>query len=295
MRWSSLRIGTAGLEVSDVKSSLKQRLLSAATILLLLAAVVLCNSFFTLALNIVIAVISLMGVWEIFTALRLTRQIALIVPSMILAAVLPFMPDSFTRGVAFFVYTILLFGAMIRYHEAITFREVAVIYSMAILIPTALDTLVPLRNLGEAHGMFYVIVTIFAAWAADAGAYVFGSRFGKRKLCPKISPKKTVEGAVSGIIVNVLMMLLFGFIFQHLYWNSTVQVNYAILVVIGGVGAVLSMLGDLSFSIIKRSCHIKDFSEVIPGHGGILDRFDSVIFVAPFVYLLVQVVPIVVE
>lgn len=276
-----------------MKNSIKQRLLSAVIILLLLAAVVLFNGVFPLALNIMLAAISVLGVWEIFTALQLTRQIALIVPSTLLAGVLPFLPDPLSRGVAFFIYSILLFGAMIRYHDTLTFREVAVIYSMAILIPTALQTLIPLRNLGHPHGMFYVIVTIFAAWATDAGAYVFGSRFGKHKLCPNISPKKTVEGAVGGIVINVLIMLLFGFIFQHLYWNSTVHVNYVVLGVIGAVGAVLSMLGDLSFSIIKRSCHIKDFSELIPGHGGILDRFDSVIFVAPFVYLLAQVFPIV--
>lgn len=276
-----------------MKTSVRQRLLSAATILLLLAAVVFCNSFFPPALNIVLAVISVMGIWELFSALHLTKKLALSVPSAILAAVLPFLPDSFARGVAFFLYTVVLFGAMIRHHQTITFREVAVIYSMTILIPTALETLVGLRNLGGSHGMFYVIVTIFAAWAADAGAYVFGSRFGKHKLCPNISPKKTVEGVVAGVLVNIAMMLLFGFIFQHIYWASTVSVHYGVLAAIGAFGAALSVLGDLSFSLIKRSCHIKDFSEIIPGHGGILDRFDSVIFVAPFVYLLVQLFPIV--
>ncbi|HCA72222.1 MAG TPA: phosphatidate cytidylyltransferase [Ruminococcaceae bacterium] len=276
-----------------VLNSIRERLTSALTILILLAAVVLCNARFPIALNIVIAVISIMGVWEISAALQMTKQISLVVPSYIFAAILPFLVDMFAKGLGLFIYTVVLFGAMILYHSVISFREVAIIYSMAMLIPSSLQTLVLLRDAGGTHGMFHVIVAIFAAWSADAGAYIFGSLFGKRKLCPNISPKKTVEGAVGGIISDVMVMLLFGFIFQNLYWGGTVYVNFVVLIVIGLVGAILSMLGDLSFSIIKRSCHIKDFSDLIPGHGGILDRFDSVIFVAPFVYLLLQVFPMV--
>ena len=172
-----------------MKTSVRQRLLSAATILLLLAAVVFCNSFFPPALNIVLAVISVMGIWELFSALHLTKKLALSVPKRHLAAVLPFLPDSFARGVAFFLYTVVLFSAMIRHHQTITFREVAVIYSMTILIPTALETLVGLRNLGGSHGMFYVIVTIFAAWPrmpahtylAAASANISSARTSARK------------------------------------------------------------------------------------------------------------------
>lgn len=276
-----------------VLNSIKQRLTSALAILILMAAVVLCNARFPLALNIVIAIISIMAVWEISSALQLTRQIALVVPSMVLATILPFLTGLYAQGLALFIYTVVLFSAMILYHSVITFREVAIIYSMTLLIPTALQTLVLLRNLGGTHGMFHVIVAIFSAWVADAGAYIFGSLFGKHKLCPNISSKKTVEGAIGGIIADILIMLLFGLLFQNLYWTGTVHVNFLVLAFIGLFGALLSMLGDLSFSIIKRSCHIKDFSEIIPGHGGILDRFDSVIFVAPFVCLFLKMFPMV--
>lgn len=276
-----------------VLTSIQQRLTSALAILILLAAVVLCNARFPLALNIVISIISVMGVWEISSALNMTKQVALVVPSCIFAVALPFLVDMVTKGLGMFVYTVILFGAMILYHSVISFREVAIIYSMTMLIPTSLQTLILLRDAGGSHGMFHVIVAIFAAWVADAGAYIFGSLLGRHKLCPNISPKKTVEGAVGGILADVGIMLLFGFIFQNIYWSGTVHVNFAVLIVIGFVGAILSMLGDLSFSIIKRSCHIKDFSELIPGHGGILDRFDSVIFVSPFVYLLLQAFPMV--
>ena len=91
-------------------------------------------------------------------------------------------------------------------------------------------------------------------------------------------------------MVNILLLLLIGFVFEA-YYQGEVEVNYWVLAVIGAVGTLISILGDLSFSLIKRSCHIKDFGQVIPGHGGILDRFDSVIFVAPFVYLFLSVCP----
>jgi phosphatidate cytidylyltransferase len=125
------------------------------------------------------------------------------------------------------------------------------------------------------------------------GGFFAGSMFGRHKLCPNISPKKTVEGVAGSLVLNVLAMLLFGYVFQAVYYVNRVQVSFLPLLLIGVFGAALSTLGDLSFSLIKRSCHIKDFSEIIPGHGGILDRFDSVIFEAPFVYLLVQFLPIV--
>ena len=182
---------------------------------------------------------------------------------------------------------------MIVYHKETTFKEVGVLYSMVVLIPSALQTLVSLRSLGGKHGMFLVLIAVLSAWVADAGAYFAGTFFGKHKLCPNISPKKTVEGAVGGIIVDIVVMLLCGVAFSQLYYGGAVGVNYPVLFLIGLFGSVLSMMGDLSFSLIKRSCHIKDFGQVIPGHGGILDRFDSVIFTAPFVYILVGFLPLV--
>ena len=136
------------------------------------------------------------------------------------------------------------------------------------------------------------LIAVLSAWVADAGAYFAGTFFGKHKLCPNISPKKTIEGAIGGVVVDVLVMLLCGVLFTELYYQGQAKADYLVLFIIGFFGAALSILGDLSFSIIKRSCHIKDFGQVIPGHGGILDRFDSVIFTAPFVYLLVSFLPL---
>lgn len=271
---------------------MKQRILSGAILVLFFAAVIVFNRSFPLALTIAVALISAAAVAELIKALGVTRKWFLAGPSLITAAVIPFC-DHDMEFMVYCLFTLVVFSAMIVYHEETTFKEVGVLYSMVILIPSALQTLVSLRDLSENHGMFYVLIAVLSAWVADAGAYFAGTFFGKHKLCPSISPKKTVEGAIGGILVDVVVMLLCGVLFARVYYHGQVEINYFVLVLIGFFGAVLSMLGDLSFSLIKRSCHIKDFGQVIPGHGGILDRFDSVIFTAPFVYLLVGFLPLV--
>lgn len=280
------------LEEYSLLKSLKSRVISASFLILFIAAIVVFNDIFPLALNIAVAVISVFAVIEIVKALGLARKLVLLTPSLVFAAVTPFLPGSFSHAVAYYVYTVVLFSSLILYHDTVTFREAGVIYSMTMLIPTTLETLLSIRAIGGDHGMFYVIIAVFAAWVSDVGAFLAGSLWGKHKLCPTISPKKTVEGLVGGFVLNIAAMLLFGFVFAWSY-GWTVPVNYLTLGLIGLIGSALSVVGDLSFSLIKRTCHIKDFSNILPGHGGILDRFDSVIFVAPFVLLLVQVLPII--
>jgi phosphatidate cytidylyltransferase len=282
---------------------LKNRVTSAITLLFFLTAIVVFDNTFPIALNIAIALISVLSVYEIISALGLSRNSILLVPTIVFSAVLPFIQSisgafpfvsySILQQSAYFLYTVTMFGSLICYHKFVTFREVGVIYSMALMIPTALQTIVGLRTAGGDHGMFYVIIAISSAWVADTGAFFAGSFWGKHKLCPEISPKKTVEGVIGGFVLNIVAMFVFGYIFHAIFYQYSVNISYLTLFLIGFFGTIMSILGDLSFSLIKRSCHIKDFSEIIPGHGGILDRFDSVIFVAPFVYLLVQVMPIV--
>lgn len=273
---------------------MKERILSGATLVAFVAAIVIFNSSFPYALNIVLALVSAFGIWELISALGIQQRHFLAWPSVAMALAVPFCPDAFYLQLVFYIYTLLIFTGLLFHHQEVTFRELGVIYSMSILIPWALRTLVSIRNLeNDGHGMFYVIITISAAWVADAGAYFVGNFLGKHKLCPNISPKKTIEGAVGGLLVDVLLLMLFGLIFQT-YYQGTVEIHYWVLAVLGAGGAITSILGDLSFSLIKRSCHIKDFGQVIPGHGGILDRFDSVVFVSPFVFLFVSVCPIIV-
>ena len=116
---------------------------------------------------------------------------------------------------------------------------------------------------------------------------------GKNKLCPEISPKKTIEGVIGGVAVCVFSLILIGLLFNNLMFYNRYRINYILLIFMGIIGSLVSALGDLCFSAIKRSCHIKDFGNVIPGHGGILDRFDSVIFVVPYVYLFLKLFPVI--
>lgn len=273
---------------------MKQRILSGAVLVAFFAAIIVFNQSFPLALNIAVALISAASIFELTKALGLARKWFLVVPSLAAAAAVPFCGGNEMQFLVYCLYTLMLFTAMILYHHETSFKEVAVLYSMVVLIPCALQTLVTLRSLSVHHGMFYVLIAVLAAWVADVGAFFAGIFFGKHKLCPEISPKKTVEGAIGGLVVNVAFVMLCGLFFSQVFYGGEKQVNYLSLFLIGFFGTFVSMLGDLSFSLIKRSCHIKDFGQVIPGHGGILDRFDSVIFTAPFVYLLVEYLPIVV-
>jgi phosphatidate cytidylyltransferase len=282
---------------------LKDRITSAFTLIFFVAAIIIFNSTFPTALNIAIALVSVLSVYEIISALGLAKNSILFVPTIIFSAVLPFIQSiaaafpfihySILQQTAYFLYTVIMFGSLICYHKFVTFREVGVVYSMALMIPTSLQTIINLRSCGGEHGMFYVLIAISSAWVADTGAFFAGSFWGKHKLCPNISPKKTVEGVIGGFALNIIAMVVFGYIFHAIYYQYSVNISYLSLLIIGIFGTIMSILGDLSFSLIKRSCHIKDFSEMIPGHGGILDRFDSVIFAAPFVYLFVQIMPIV--
>lgn len=136
------------------------------------------------------------------------------------------------------------------------------------------------------HGRFFIWYVLLGAFASDIFAYLIGTKFGKRKLCPDISPKKTVEGSIAGIIGVVISYTILTIIA-----NRVIGLNINIVVAIVGsvIISIVGQFGDLSASAIKRFCKIKDFGSIMPGHGGILDRFDSILFVAPVVYMMLKV------
>lgn len=127
----------------------------------------------------------------------------------------------------------------------------------------------------------------FIAWVCDTCAYFAGRAFGKHKLVPVLSPKKTVEGAVGGTLGAMAVGAVFGYLLYNNVTHNTATIW--VLVIITFVGAIISQLGDLLASGIKRDHNIKDYGHIIPGHGGIMDRFDSVIFVTPCIYFLAAV------
>ncbi len=133
------------------------------------------------------------------------------------------------------------------------------------------------------HGIFTVWLIFLASWVCDTCAYLTGMAIGKHKLAPVLSPKKSIEGAIGGILGSVLA----GFLYSYFVLEKQMPGTLIGILIVCAVGAVVSQTGDLAASAIKRNHEIKDYGHLIPGHGGILDRFDSVIFTAPMIYFLI--------
>ncbi|MEE0807200.1 MAG: phosphatidate cytidylyltransferase [Acutalibacteraceae bacterium] len=272
---------------------MKDRIFSGIILIIFFLAIIVFNRSFPLALNIAIALISALAVYEVIKALGLSKRWYITAPSLATAVLVQFCEFQDANLYIYAAFTACVFGALLANHREISFKEIAVVYSMVVIIPLGLQTIVLVRGLHAEHGMFYALICVFAAWIPDAGAFFVGKLFGKHKLCPEISPKKTVEGLIGGVVSSIVILELWGWIFAEVFYGGTRQIHLLTLFVIGLFGSLVSVLGDLSFSLIKRSCHIKDFGNVIPGHGGVLDRFDSVIFTAPFVYLVLRLLPMV--
>ena len=277
---------------------MKDRVLSGVTLVAFFMAIVVFNRSFPLALNIAIAFISALAVFEVIKALELSDRWYITVPGMTAAVLVQFCEFQQANIFIYSAFTACIFCALLRHHREITFKEMAVVYSMVVLIPLALQTIVLVRTLSDQHGMFYALVCVFSAWIPDAGAFFAGKLFGKHKLCPEISPKKTVEGAIGGLLGGVIGMTVFKLVADSMAHTLTVyppiemaagsQISWGAVFALGIIGSTISQIGDLSFSVIKREFGVKDYGNLLPGHGGILDRFDSVTFVAPFVWLALQ-------
>ena len=150
-----------------------------------------------------------------------------------------------------------------------SFNLLAVLYSVVLL-----SHLYLLRQLPS--GLEWTFLTIFLVWSTDIGAYIIGRQYGRHLLAPQVSPKKTVEGSLGGLLLSIIVALVFWRIVGEATW-----IIYIVLAVIIGISA---QIGDLFESALKRSAGVKDSGKLIPGHGGILDRFDSLIFALPLVY-----------
>lgn len=176
------------------------------------------------------------------------------------------------------VVSILSLSITVLKSERYTYRDAAITIMAVIYITASLYHIYLIRALDNGNKLVWL--AFIGAWATDTFAYFCGKFFGKNKLIPKVSPNKTVEGAIGGILGCGILTGLYGVIVLDI--NSTTAL--LILIFIGFITSIFSQLGDLSASIIKRNCNVKDYGNVIPGHGGILDRFDSILFTSPIVY-----------
>lgn len=179
-------------------------------------------------------------------------------------------------GIGILCFYVLIFAEMMRSGSDLQVKDALMCMFGAFLVPYMLSALVRILQLEQ--GRIYIFVPFLLAFLSDTGAYFVGLSIGKHKLCPTISPKKTVEGFVGGIVMAIAGMITFSVL-------VTTAISPMIAIILGLLGSIGGVFGDLSMSVIKRQCGIKDYGKLIPGHGGILDRFDSVLITAPLTEL----------
>ena len=183
----------------------------------------------------------------------------------------------------FFVEILYLMAVMVFSKGNITIEQMSVSAFMSFYVIFGFTSIVLLHDCFNLGKHTYLLVFV-GAWVTDVFAYFCGRLFGKHKLIPEVSPKKTVEGSIGGTVFSGLAFILFGFILGKL--NVTIELGYVQLFVFGIVAAIVAQIGDLSMSALKRRYGIKDFGNVFPGHGGMLDRFDSILAVAIVLFVL---------
>ena len=180
----------------------------------------------------------------------------------------------------FFGFLILLLAVYVFRYPKYRFEDMALVFFGYFYVGLMLACVYRLRELEG--GIYLVWLVLLCSWGCDTCAYCAGKLFGRHRMTPVLSPKKTIEGAVGGVIGAMLITALYVWVFRSPLTLKPVEI--AVLSGVSGAGALLSMVGDLAASAIKRNYDIKDYGRLIPGHGGILDRFDSVIITAPVIY-----------
>ena len=205
------------------------------------------------------------------------------------------MPASFLVVLFYAIYLVVRNG-VISYQKASGLVMFAGIVIFCFYSFIRLKELLPVERYGY-DAIFFILLILCFAWGGDTCAYFAGRAFGKHKLCPVVSPKKTVEGAIGGVlgtmVFGVIVTLVYSVAADRMeaFTRSNIGVSmYVIIALLACVAAVLGIYGDLFASVVKRQCGIKDYGTIFPGHGGILDRFDSVMFIAPFVTMVITAV-----
>lgn len=248
-----------------------------------LAAVVIYGG---LPLRIAVAVFALLGMQEVCRAFSGGNRLGHAVGYVYAAAYIMFVDAINGNGIMavfLLLFTLNLLILPVIFHKSVSVTECAYALFAFFYVAMMLSSVYAVRQ-GN-NGTFTVWLIFITAWGCDTGGYITGYFFGRHKLVPKLSPKKTVEGAVGGIVFSVVMAVIYGVVLGCLGKGFF---SIPVVITIGAVGAVFAQFGDLLASAIKRYTKIKDFGSILPGHGGIVDRFDSVLFTAPVVLIAVQ-------
>lgn len=246
----------------------------------------------TVAFPVLMALLGAVGAYEMQSCIGVKKQYLSVIPAVLVGMGLPFLARYVSDGI--FGYIFLISFGIITYMlilsvfsgKKYTVENAALSAVTSVYISFGFCAMVLLRDLR--FGGYIFLLPFVISWITDTFAYFSGMLFGKHKLIPEVSPKKTVEGAVGGTLFAVLFSLLYGFIVGKI---SGAAPNYPAIAIVALAVSILSQCGDLVMSLIKRRFGIKDYGKLFPGHGGVLDRFDSIIVSAPTIYFLVSFLP----
>jgi phosphatidate cytidylyltransferase len=260
---------------------LKRIITSIVAVIILLPVLIFSD---TVLFPIGIAIISLISVYEIAKCMGFDKRLYISLPIYIFSIVAPFLMRYAFSFVQFamvsfifaVIYLLYLFIIIITSHGKVTFNEASAFYTVEAYILVALNSIIYIRDFEESGKYLYLLIFI-GAWITDIFAYFTGFLIGKHKLIEDVSPKKTIEGSIGGIVFCSVCYVIFGIIVGH-FFNR--EVNLVMLSISGVLISVVSQIGDLIMSVIKRHYKIKDYGKLFPGHGGMLDRFDSVLAVS---------------
>jgi len=267
---------------------MKQRIITAAIGLVIFLPCLIFSD--TVALEIIFAFLGALAVFELIRCCRRSTNLWILIPSIVLALFMPFTVRQIETETSFPVLLLIVFVVYLLYVFTVSMfskgrlpiSDAALISMMTVYIITGFCGVIFVRSIPLIGGVVFWIIFI-SSWIPDSGAYFVGIKFGKHKLIPDVSPKKTVEGAVGGILTCVIVFIIYTLIANAV---SEVKLNLLLMILAAIILSIASMIGDLIASHIKRTYKIKDYGNLLPGHGGVLDRFDSVLATSCIMFVL---------
>lgn len=269
---------------------MKTRIISGVVGVIIFIAVLAVSFKLPVVLLVALAALNAMAIYEMLNNTGLVTFKPAVIISCLQGAsfVFSFVVSNIYQGVKlaaimYAAYFLIISIMAMVFHKKIDTRGLLSLLFLSFMLSVAFSCLYLLfKSSLSTYGFNFFLVFIFA-WGADTGAYFVGTFLGKHKLAPEISPKKTVEGSIGGVVIAAALACILAFVYQSV-WNY--DVDFLRLCIFAVVFSVVGMIGDLFTSFIKRDCGIKDYGRIMPGHGGVLDRFDSVLFIAPFYFVI---------
>ena len=250
-----------------------------------------------------VAICAVIGIFEMLGCIGQRKNLFLTLPLCAIAAFFPLYAryaslgnngayELLKMGVGIaFVTALYVFGVAVYANKSVKITDAGLLFGTSFYIIAAFTCLVYIHDFAYLGKHIYLLCFI-CAWVTDTFAYFTGMLFGKHKLIPEVSPKKTIEGAIGGVVFCSVAMVVFGLIIENFFNpENSFHANYLVLALLGLVLSIISQIGDLWASLIKREHGVKDYSRMLPGHGGVMDRFDSILAISTVLMAVCMVFP----